>query len=345
MDDPLKKYLYWKYKSGEEQTMKKDKAVALIKEMDDLRKPFFTKKSLRQLGEQLQKWKEGNKIEVKSLTGAIVEGQVKLGFVLFDAAITDSELKECTNSRLFIEYAHPERLIKDITDIDQNNPGINIPAIYLTPLRVTYEPFKRVWNPKQPVVSFNHAREAWERSETYRKFKLVLSSNASGHKIERIVGFACGSLSQPNRPGAAYQHALLVTAKEWVANQDEQSSFYLQDPDYTTADEEILKRVGFEVVPEPNGFLKVDERSIVLSIAPTVPIKHIIAAIARPAIVIWLPMGEGKDAAEDPNTNDVMKMATDYEEHPFIDENDPLGKENFRGAVIYIKKVVTVRPE
>lgn len=129
-------------------------------------------------------------------------------------------------------------------------------------------------------------------------------SKARGHKINNIVGIACGSLSRPDRHNAAFQHALLVTAKSWLrkkgldekllTGQDDGKNLfcYRQDPEYTPVDREILDGVGFQVVDHPDGFLKIDEQSIVLSIAPNLPVKHITADIARPAIVIWLRVEE-----------------------------------------------------
>lgn len=41
------------------------------------------------------------------------------------------------------------------------------------------------------------------------------------------------------------------------------------------------------MIEDPRGWLEVDEHSILLSIAPNVPVKEIIADIARPAAIIW----------------------------------------------------------
>jgi hypothetical protein len=68
----------------------------------------------------------------------------------------------------------------------------------------------------------------------------------------------------------------------------------VQDPEYTDVDRRILHGAGFQVVDDPHGFLKVNEQSIVLSIAASMPVKHIIADIARPAIVIWLTVNNAR---------------------------------------------------
>lgn len=55
----------------------------------------------------------------------------------------------------------------------------------------------------------------------------------------------------------------------------------------TSVDREILADSGFEMIDDPRGWLGVDERSVVLSVAPNVPVKEIVADTARPAIVVW----------------------------------------------------------
>ena len=136
---------------------------------------------------------------------------------------------------------------------------------------------------------FREKSQAWEESETCRRFKSILSSEASSHDINKIVGLACGSLALPNNERTAKQTALLVTARKWLKerNQDDDILCYMQDPMNTSVDREVLADIGFEMIDDPHGWLEIDERSIVLSVAPNVPVKEIIANIARPAIVIW----------------------------------------------------------
>lgn len=55
----------------------------------------------------------------------------------------------------------------------------------------------------------------------------------------------------------------------------------------TSVDRDVLADIGFEMIDDPRGWLEIDERSVVLSVAPNVPVKEIIADTARPAIVIW----------------------------------------------------------
>lgn len=41
------------------------------------------------------------------------------------------------------------------------------------------------------------------------------------------------------------------------------------------------------MIEDPHGWLEIDERSVVSSVAPNVPVKDIIAETSRPAVVIW----------------------------------------------------------
>ncbi|KAJ9482201.1 hypothetical protein VN97_g11238 [Penicillium thymicola] len=136
--------------------------------------------------------------------------------------------------------------------------------------------------------NFRKKRLAWEDGETCKNFKSTLSSSASGHDINKIIGLACGSLSLPNNDCAASQTALLVTLRSWLKERDQDKIVfcYIQDPLNTPVDKEVLADVGFEMIDDPRGWLEADEWSVVLSVAPNVPVKEIIADIARPAILI-----------------------------------------------------------
>ena len=62
---------------------------------------------------------------------------------------------------------------------------------------------------------------------------------------------------------------------------------YAQDPIYTSIDKQVLRDVGITVVDNPKGFLEVDEASVVFCSYPNIPIRQVVADIARPALIIW----------------------------------------------------------
>lgn len=73
---------------------------------------------------------------------------------------------------------------------------------------------------------------------------------------------------------------------------------FAQDPTHTEMDAQILLEHGITVVDDPRVFLKVDESSAVIALAQDIPVKEIIADIARPALIIW-------DKVYKPGTQDV----------------------------------------
>jgi hypothetical protein len=62
---------------------------------------------------------------------------------------------------------------------------------------------------------------------------------------------------------------------------------YAQDPAYSEIDKRLLEKEGFAILDDPRGFLEVDNSSVVLSIAPNIPVRQIVADIARPALLVW----------------------------------------------------------
>jgi hypothetical protein len=62
---------------------------------------------------------------------------------------------------------------------------------------------------------------------------------------------------------------------------------FAQDPIYHEIDKSILKEHRIITVEDPQGFLMAESSSVIVSIAADVPVKQIIADIARPAMIIW----------------------------------------------------------
>lgn len=109
------------------------------------------------------------------------------------------------------------------------------------------------------------------------------------------MGLALGAISYhyDERPRSYIQHALLLTLRKWLADREgtEDVVCYAQDPGYRSVDEEVLKEHGVEVIEDPRAWLEIDDESIVFSVSPNVPVKEIVADIARPAIIIWERVG------------------------------------------------------
>lgn len=88
------------------------------------------------------------------------------------------------------------------------------------------------------------------------------------------------------------QHALILAIRDIVeklqtAGQAAQIECFAQDPVYTETDRRLLRSFGIKDLDDPRGFLEVDDDSLVISFSPSIPVRQIIADIARPAVMIW----------------------------------------------------------
>ncbi|KAJ5121427.1 uncharacterized protein N7515_009388 [Penicillium bovifimosum] len=311
-----------------------DEAKARIQELYDSGVPFFTKDAIREIWEQMQRQLgQGDKVVVKDVTGAKLGCEVKLGK-------TDHELA--------LSYRCASQLKREI-DYDWDEQVLDsvyapiLVSHHLCELDSTSETKEII--PNTPIgekgavaLDFQEKRKKWEESSTCKKFFETLASSAGSHEIKKIIGFACGSLSLPNNSHSATEHALLVSVRDWLKSRDgdKEAACYVQDPMNTSVDREVLAEVGFEVIDDPRGWLEVDEKSFVISIAPNVPVKEIIADIARPAVVIWFRVkaesnDEGGDT--DPDSSRVRAMMEEYELFE-LEPYDDLAE----NVVVYIRK-------
>lgn len=145
----------------------------------------------------------------------------------------------------------------------------------------------------QLLQAWRKKQLGWTESDMCHNLKQILSSSAADLDISKIVGFSLGSISYDNKDRSAYQHALLLTLRDYLLEErDIVAPCYVQDPIYTDEDNTIMKENDVEILDDPLGWLEIDDSSIVVSISSNVSSKEIIADIARPAIVIWERVGD-----------------------------------------------------
>jgi hypothetical protein len=150
--------------------------------------------------------------------------------------------------------------------------------------------------PREKVAeTFQTHSQDWRETEVAKKLVQFLTTHAATHPVTKIVGLALGAISYhyDTRPRCYIQHALLLTLREWLAEREKTEDVvcYTQDPGYRSVDKEVLKEHGIEVIDDPRAWLEIDDESVVYSVSPNVPVKEIVADIARPAIVIWERVG------------------------------------------------------
>ncbi|KAJ5761411.1 hypothetical protein N7533_003450 [Penicillium manginii] len=312
----------------------KEQVIAKIDALYESGVPFFTKRAIRALSDQLKtKTTPGDKIVTEDLTGASIEWKVKIGksIELIFGEDCPENRKECVYSEAGVGYRSRSMLKQSldwygVEDTAYEPLSLTYRICRLDPNSKTRETIpddlENIKDRETVTKDFQEKFQAWEESETCAHFKSILSSEVSGHEINKIVGLACGSLALPNNEQATNQTAVLVSVRKWLKEREKKDdiSCYIQDPMNTSVDREVLTDIGFEMIDDPRGWLEIDERSVVLSVAPNVPVKEIIADTARPAVVIWNRVPDEDTDSTDPDTARVREMMAGYKLHEFGDE-------------------------
>ena len=156
-------------------------------------------------------------------------------------------------------------------------------------------------------AGFREKQAEWEASDCCREFKQILGS-VDIPKVKNLVGLAFHSLRPDTGhfQNSARQHSIFLTLRDFfnsraansnsVNNGDDKNSdasrnnlveCTVQDPAYIEADKEILAGEDIKVVEDPHAFLQIDDDSAIISVYPNVPVKEIVADIARPAFILW----------------------------------------------------------
>ncbi|KAI1270038.1 hypothetical protein F5Y18DRAFT_366903 [Xylariaceae sp. FL1019] len=158
----------------------------------------------------------------------------------------------------------------------------------------------------------------WKTSEHYTRLRETLRSTKSIPVLTKFIGMALGHLviGSVMSERCVHQHALLSALHEIFtecSNSVPVIETYVQDPAYSQRDMEVLHSAGFTIMDDPQALLELDESSLLLCIAPNLPVKEIVADICRPGIIIWNKGG----SEPEPESGRVNKMVN--EEYRKID--------------------------
>ncbi|CAH0058872.1 unnamed protein product [Clonostachys solani] len=216
--------------------------------------------------------------------------------------------------------------------------------------------------------SWVEARQNWLNSSLCKEISEIIGSTVDiSRPVTRIVCFGLGSLARsiedPVRMaddglpvhGPGTQHAAALTLSTILGERlgREPLPVMVQDPAYSEADKKILKEAGIEVIGGFGslGFTHVDEETIVFSCHPNIPVRQIVADIAKPAAMIWnkgraseekakykVFGWQGKEGLSSPYFTDhdsprTRKLLQDYDEFDF-----PNCHSRFGDLAIYVRK-------
>lgn len=157
------------------------------------------------------------------------------------------------------------------------------------------------------------AHNEWRSSTHYALFRDIFSSASFPADITKVIGYGLGSfylLGKLNDERCIVQHAFLATIGEILSGKDGRGKVkcYAQDPAYDKEERKVHEANGITVLDDPYGFLKLDNTSVVLSIAPNVPVKQIVLDMCRPAAMVWM-----HEESEDAETEEDRARLTDPE--------------------------------
>lgn len=139
--------------------------------------------------------------------------------------------------------------------------------------------------------------EQWEQSDTCKQLEQsILPHLLRLSGIDKIIGFGLGYITgreytgdvDSRKDGPCTQHALMITLARYLEREAGcVIKCYAQDPAYSDTCKAVLGARGVEILEPENGFLLVDEKTVVLSFSPNIPVRQVVADLARPAIMIW----------------------------------------------------------
>ncbi|TGJ77101.1 hypothetical protein E0Z10_g10778 [Xylaria hypoxylon] len=153
------------------------------------------------------------------------------------------------------------------------------------------------FQPKYQVLDldrkFKEAEEHWAQCEARYLIENVLSKYELPPTINKVICFGLGNDITRDFETQS-QHPAALTIREYLEEKlGNNIRLLAHDPEYTSDTVEVLKRHGFEVdMVGIQGFIDVDENSLVLSIKRCARVKQVLADIARPAVFITVPFHE-----------------------------------------------------
>ncbi|PGH26382.1 hypothetical protein AJ80_01880 [Polytolypa hystricis UAMH7299] len=322
-----------------------DQAVGALTSFYMSEKTLFAKERIRDVFEQCR-WgtKKGDIIKVVGLDGVILDFHVDTGDIRPLGDGTELLLNDPV-----IEFEPYHSLIEST----HHNPDlayINMPISHDCTRRdaITKKPIHGVPIQTHEEVAkfFQDTSQQWAVSEACQQVILTFTG-IQPLEVTKIVIFACGPMTTVREEDklcsrSAFQHALALTIRDAVAGmapvgQSGTIPCYIQDPAYSDIDISVLEKNGFVHLPNPEGFLEVDESTVALSFAPNVPVRQIVSDIAQPAILIWDTVkndGQNDSMMVDPEGKRLQKWTEKlYDVFEF-----PEDLEHFPTLSIYVRK-------
>ncbi|PIG81944.1 hypothetical protein AARAC_002262 [Aspergillus arachidicola] len=325
--------------------------TAGIRQLYEAGVPFFTKEQLQDISSQLKQAETSDKPEIliKGLEGTEETFEVKTGvtragsepgteWVLKAPAIEYRTFGFLTSYRAYQMDGYSDLSLRVLHYMELRD---EVTKELLPEFRYAVDSVDIIKN------SFTSCTQTWEASESYAQLQEIVESRKNFPPITKIVALALGSMQPRSLDNwdhrSEFQHALALTLRAIVGKRQGETSgnvqCYVQDPAYTEVDKSILKTYDITILEDPDAFVEIDGSTIVLTFAPDVPVRQIVADIARPAMMIWNTceeerwMHNGREQfMTDPFSARLREMMKSY------DRIDLLSDEKFGEVAIFIQR-------
>ncbi|KAI1737719.1 hypothetical protein F4680DRAFT_204337 [Xylaria scruposa] len=300
-----------------------------IQAIYDAGTPFFTKDSIRKVGEELQHFQNGEHDDGAKITFNGING---VDYELFvDPQISGRGENDHVGGTTWMIVYRSITYLNSCRDIEFFKfEKAYLPMWIVAPIRRVGTGLEFKNPPTPPEEDFNMYQtivQQWKTSQHFEQVQDVLASVEIPFAVTKVIGFGLGPLVLKSRvfDRCVFQHALIpVLGQKFSLS----SSAYVQDPAYTQRDRNILHSAGLKVLEDPRGLLELDEYSILVAISPGFPIRDIVADICRPGIIIWNSLNP--DSSYGSRVRNMVE--NEYCTVPFPDH------EGFRDLVMLVRK-------
>ena len=271
---------------------------------------WFTKERLRAIHEQLQKKPvKGEKAPIKGLDDHLILWHIVKGDIVTDEEHIkrlglDSNKYELVLTEPVVGYCTYPYISRPGRDPFEPDDAGEESELYLHPLRIehgtaiqvkeTGDIVKPTLRPYEDLEkSFKEVYDAFCRSAEAKELTTKLSSTPRP-KVNKVLAFALGTMSLKDSSATLYHHAILLALQAFFC-----VDCFAQDQRYLKDDKTLLESLGehekVKVVTEPEGWLMLDESSVLYAHTPNIPVKAITVDLVQPAIIIWKKVSNQSD--------------------------------------------------
>ncbi|RAL06731.1 SRR1 family protein [Aspergillus homomorphus CBS 101889] len=258
--------------------------------------PLYTREAILNAYAQLKTCKLGDIINITGIDGTSVDWIICTGKIWVDPNGAEHQLLEPRLCYIPIQA---------LESWDVPSPLYTIPcSLRIAHRLVTRDPITKGLE-EHPSLNFEEVRMNFFTSlhflrngPHYKLLRLQLNDYPKLPRITKIIGFSCGSMVRKLEgreclnARSRFQHAFLIALKEYLDARNFETTgqevrLYVQDDTYLERDIAIIRQFGLQVLQNPEGFLVVDEETLVFSCRPDTPVRQVVADLALPAMMLW----------------------------------------------------------